>query len=69
MAYKIFLTVNFFVAPYSKNPIFATQFPRRVPKTWKLPAGVAKLVDALDLGSNAARHGGSSPSTRTKPLP
>ena len=28
-------------------------------------AGVAKLVDALDLGSSAARHGGSSPSTRT----
>ena len=30
-----------------------------------LPAGVAKLVDALDLGSSAARRGGSSPSTRT----
>gem|GEM_PF-1667478 len=29
-------------------------------------AGVAKLVDALDLGSSAARLGGSSPSTRTK---
>lgn len=28
-------------------------------------AGVAKLVDALDLGSSAARRGGSSPSTRT----
>ena len=28
-------------------------------------AGVAKLGDALDLGSNAARRGGSSPSTRT----
>lgn len=28
-------------------------------------ADVAKLVDALDLGSNAARHGGSSPSIRT----
>jgi trigger factor len=26
---------------------------------------VAKLVDALDLGSSAARHGGSSPSIRT----
>lgn len=27
---------------------------------------MAKLVDALDLGSSAARRGGSSPSTRTK---
>jgi hypothetical protein len=31
----------------------------------KRKAGVAKLVDALDLGSSAARRGGSSPSTRT----
>ncbi len=30
-----------------------------------LNAGVAKLADALDLGSSAARHGGSSPSART----
>lgn len=29
-------------------------------------AGVVKLVDTLDLGSSAARLGGSSPSTRTK---
>lgn len=28
-------------------------------------AGVAKLVDVSDLGSDAERHGGSSPSTRT----
>ena len=28
-------------------------------------AGVAKLADALDLGSNGAIHGGSSPFTRT----
>ena len=28
-------------------------------------AGVVKLVDILDLGSSAARHGGSSPSART----
>ena len=28
-------------------------------------AGVVKLVDIPDLGSGAARHGGSSPSTRT----
>ena len=31
-------------------------------------AGVVKLVDTLDLGSSVVRHGGSSPSTRTKPL-
>ncbi len=29
-------------------------------------AGVVKLADTLDLGSSAARLGGSSPSTRTK---
>ncbi len=29
-------------------------------------AGVAELVDAPDLGSGAARRGGSSPFTRTK---
>ena len=31
-----------------------------------LTAGVAKLVDAPDLGSGAARRVGSSPITRTK---
>jgi hypothetical protein len=31
-------------------------------------AGVVKLVDTLDLGSSAARLGGSSPSTRTQLL-
>ena len=30
-----------------------------------LVAGVAELVDALDLGSSVARCGGSSPSART----
>lgn len=29
-------------------------------------ADVAKLVDALDLGSSASGHGGSSPFIRTK---
>ena len=29
-------------------------------------AGVAELADAPDLGSGAARRGGSSPFTRTK---
>lgn len=28
-------------------------------------AGVVKLADTPDLGSGAAKHGGSSPSTRT----
>ena len=32
-------------------------------------ADVAKLVDALDLGSSAARLGGSSPSIRTIKYP
>ena len=31
-------------------------------------ADVAELVDALDLGSSAARRGGSSPSIRTSKL-
>ena len=35
----------------------------------KRAADVAKLVDALDLGSSAARHGGSSPSIRTEKQP
>ena len=30
-----------------------------------LPAGVVKLVDTLDLGSSAARRGGSTPFART----
>ena len=29
-------------------------------------AGVAELADALDLGSSAERHAGSTPVTRTK---
>jgi hypothetical protein len=32
---------------------------------FKGKAGVVKLVDTLDLGSSAARLGGSSPSART----
>ncbi len=31
----------------------------------KIKADVAKLADASDLGSDAARRGGSSPSIRT----
>lgn len=46
------------------------QYTFALPKFSK-HADVAKLVDALDLGSSAARHGGSSPSIRTinHPLP
>jgi hypothetical protein len=36
------------------------------PTRLQIYAGMAKLADALDLGSSAARRGGSSPSTRTK---
>lgn len=43
-----------FFALFELTPIFALPF-----------AGVAELVDALDLGSSAARRGGSTPSTRT----
>ena len=32
-------------------------------------AGVAELVDAVDLGSTAEKRGGSSPSARTKKWP
>jgi hypothetical protein len=35
-------------------------------KMHTIKAGVAKLVDAPDLGSGAERRGGSSPSTRTQ---
>lgn len=45
----------------SKNFTFASLLIRN--------AGVVKLVDTLDLGSSAARHGGSSPSTRTENAP
>ncbi len=34
----------------------------------KTHADVAELVDALDLGSSAARRGGSSPLIRTRSL-
>ena len=35
-------------------------------EVYEIAADVAKLVDALDLGSSGAIHGGSSPSIRTK---
>lgn len=52
-----------------KNPNLKSCFitrlflPLQPIKKWN--AGVAKLADALDLGSSAARHGGSSPFART----
>ena len=60
---------------YGKNYFKKTHFSSRLseidllitaPRTVMFnSAGVAKLVDAPDLGSGAARRGGSSPSTRT----
>lgn len=47
---------------YKEKYIFALPFRRVVLLN---QADVAKLVDALDLGSSAARRGGSSPSIRT----
>ena len=42
-----------------------SQFNNRVGNGTNLRAGVAELVDVLDLGSSAARRGGSIPSART----
>ena len=36
---------------------------------WEVPAEVAELADALDLGSSAARRGGSSPPFRIEATP
>ena len=47
--------------PQLEKVKFIINFPQLVAPF----ADVAKLVDALDLGSSAARHGGSSPSIRT----
>jgi hypothetical protein len=56
------------IAFYSLVPTFASTigFRKSILVQFVLIADVAKLVDALDLGSSAARHGGSSPSIRTK---
>ncbi len=44
----------------------------QVKRNWQagstITADVAKLADALDLGSSAERHVGSTPSIRTKGL-
>ncbi len=55
-------------APKSKFPLALhckLCYQRVTLALWCRVAGVAKLVDAPDLGSGAARRGGSSPSTRT----
>ena len=51
----------------SETATFATQFEKRQLSVMQTAqnAGVVKLVDTPDLGSGAARLGGSSPSTRT----
>ncbi len=51
----------------SETATFATQFEKRQLSVTQTAqnAGVVKLVDTPDLGSGAARLGGSSPSTRT----
>ena len=50
----------------SKTATFATHFEKsRCLNNQTDFAGVVKLVDTPDLGSGAARLGGSSPSTRT----
>ena len=53
---------------FRKAVIFAIAYKKatRTNKHTLFFAGVVKLVDTLDLGSSAARLGGSSPSTRTR---
>ena len=51
---------------YLKNKnTFALPIRQKASKTGNKWAGVAELVDVLDLGSSAARRGGSIPSART----
>ena len=57
-AYKSLLKEN-------KNYFCVGNFLFRCKFVWS-NADVAELVDALDLGSSAARCGGSSPSIRTR---
>src|SRR5690242_11453195 len=47
-----------------KNNTFA--LPKKFRGKTRQVSGCGEMADALDLGSNAARHGGSSPSTRTE---
>ena len=45
--------------------IFTFQYLKNIFTFARCLAGVAELVDALDLGSSAKRRGGSSPFART----
>ncbi len=58
---------------YIPKPIGKWLHKGQVQASFRLPsppaARVVKLVDIPDLGSGAARHGGSSPSTRTRAVP
>lgn len=49
-----------------KHSIYANSMQSLTFAVHKVTAGVVKLVDIPDLGSGAARHGGSSPSARTE---
>ncbi len=57
-----FVSVEFYLSHSAASFVIERFIPARKRRV----AGVAKLVDAPDLGSGAARRGGSSPSTRTK---
>jgi hypothetical protein len=46
-------------------PLIFNSWLSTLPAIHTCHAGVAELVDALGLGPNASRHGGSSPSART----
>lgn len=54
-----------YLADGNKRQILYFSWGLRIGYDWHC-AGMAKLADAPDLGSGAARRGGSSPSTRTK---
>ena len=66
MFYLNIHSLNFATPNQERDPesgVNENQLP--APASLSIKAGVAKLVDVSDLGSDAARHGGSSPSTRT----
>ena len=46
--------------------MFVAASEQQIARKSRAYAGVVKLADTPDLGSGAARRGGSSPSTRTK---
>ena len=58
---RTFLIKSLIQAPGCKSGVLFWRCAARMP----LEAKVAELVDALDLGSSAARRAGSSPAFRT----